>query len=185
MNRKIEMKKLFALIVGSGLIALLLTPLFMPSAVFAATGPLNLKTDVFNPTILAGPIILCVGASPTNNAGNTSMPVCNNLCDLVAQIAQVIYYAIAVVIWIVTPVLVAVGGIMIMLGGANPEMVGRGKKTITGAVWGVVIVLVAWLIVFTFISAFGKLGTYVGFFPGGKSTCSVPSSQSPATSPLY
>jgi hypothetical protein len=55
---------------------------------------------------------------------------------------------------------------MIMLGGASPEMVGRGKKTITGAVWGIVIVLCAWLIVFTFVSAFGGLSKYVGGFGG-------------------
>lgn len=55
---------------------------------------------------------------------------------------------------------------MIMLGGANPEMVGRGKKTITGAIWGICIVLLAWLIVFTFVGALGGLSKYVGGFGG-------------------
>jgi Type IV secretion system pilin len=165
-------RKLFT--IGLAILSLVavLAPLALPSAVFAASNPP--KTNVFDPTILGGPLILCVGSPAVNTSGN-NLPVCSNLCDLVAQIANIIYYAIAVVIWIITPILIAVGGIMIMLGGANPEMVGRGKKTITGAVWGVVIVLIAWLIVFTFISAFGKFGSYVGFFPGGQSSCSVSS----------
>lgn len=163
----------------------MLLPLILPATVFAASAAV--KSNVLNPLspsfALQGPLVVCVGALPPG--GSTAIPQCSNLCDLVAQIANVIYYAIAVVIWIITPILVAVGGIMIMLDGASPEMVGRGKKTITGAVWGVVIVLIAWLIVFTFVGAFGKLGTYIGFFPGGKSTCSVASTGLPATSPLY
>lgn len=173
------------LTVSFGIISLItiLVSFALPSMAFAVSNAI--KSNVFDPTILAGPLTVCVGASSVNTNG-TTLPVCSNVCDLVAQIANIIYYAIAVVIWIITPILIAVGGIMIMLGGANPEMLGRGKKTITGTVWGVVIVLIAWLIVYTFISAFGKLGSYVGFFPGGQSTCSVASSgSSPATSPLY
>lgn len=139
----------------------MIVPVAMPSLAFAAHNSIN--SQVFNPTILAGPILLCTGAP---SSGGAISNTCNNLCDLVAQIAQVIYYMIAVVIWIIAPILIAVGGIMIMLGGTSPEMVGRGKKTITGAIWGIVIVLVAWVVVFTFVSAFGSLGKYVGGFGG-------------------
>lgn len=139
---------------------LILTLVLLPCTVFAAANPI--KSNVFNPTILAGPLVLCTGTgSPATTIGGVAVPAipaCSNLCDVVAQIAQVIYYAIAVVIWIITPILVAGGGIMIMLGGASPEMVGRGKKTITGAVWGVGIVLCAWLIVKTFISPVTGIG---------------------------
>lgn len=132
----------------------------------------GVKSNVFNPTILRGPLLICVGASGTN--GGNQLPVCNNVCDLVAQIANVIYYAIAVILWIITPIMIAVGGIMIMLGGANSEMIGRGKKTITGAVWSIVIVLCAWLIIATFLAAMGNLSNYIGGF-GGTSVCSVSS----------
>lgn len=157
-----------------------LAPIAAPYVALAATAPLNLQTNVFKPTILAGPLTLCVGSSAANTSGGANLPTCNNLCDLVAQIAQIIYYMIAVVIWVVTPILVTVGGLMILLGGASPEMVGRGKKTITGAVWGVVIVLVAWVIVYTFISAFGNLGKFVGGF-GGSGQCLVSSAPAATT----
>jgi hypothetical protein len=134
-----------------------------PYIAFAAHNPIS--SNVFSPTILQGPLLICTGV-PTNGAVASQ---CNNLCDLVAQIANVIYFAIAVVIWIITPILVAFGGIMIMIGGASSEMIGRGKKTITGAVWGIVIVLCAYLIVYTFVKAIGITG--VGGF--GVSNCNL------------
>ena len=172
------MKEKFTIILLAALsLFSLLIPLAAPSLALAATAPL--KTNVFNPTILAGPLTICVGA-PSTNSGSNNLPTCSNLCDLVAQIAQVIYFAIAVVIWIITPIMAAVGGIMIMLGGASPEMVGTGKKSITGAVWSLIIVLCAWLIVYTFVGAFGGLSKYIGFFPGGPATCSVATSNTSA-----
>lgn len=155
---------------------LILIPVMIPATVFADANPI--KSNVIDPLspqfALKGPLIVCVGASASNTGGNT-LPVCSNLCDLVAQIANVIYFTIAVVLWIIAPILIAIGGIMIMLGGANPGMIETGKKTITGAVWGIVIVLCAWLIVFTFVNAFGKLGQYIGGFggTGGKGICPV------------
>ncbi len=158
-------------------ITLIILSATLPSAVFAANS--GVKSNVFLPTILDGPLLICVGAPNGSGAASGAVSsVCNNLCDLVAQIANIIYYMIGVVIWIVTPILVAVGGIMIMLGGANPEMVGRGKKTITGAVWGIVIVLLAWLIVFVFVHAFGNLSNYVNGFNGSGGTFSCQSSGS-------
>lgn len=155
-------------------IALVILSAALPSAVFAANA--GVKSNVFLPTILNGPLLICVGApNGQNTAPGAVSSVCSNLCDLVAQIANIIYYAIGVVIWIITPILVAVGGIMIMLGGANPEMVSRGKKTITGAVWGIAIVLLAWLIVYVFVGAMGNLSKYIGGFggPNGKAACSI------------
>lgn len=162
-------KKLAHLSLGLLSLFAVFIPIINPSVVFAATAPL--KSNVFNPTILAGPITLCVGA-PTTNSGNNNLPTCSNVCDFIVEVEQVIYYMIAVVIWIIVPILVAVGGIMIMLAGANPEMLGRGKKTITGAIWGMIIVLCAWVIIYTFVHAFGGLSKYVGGF-GGATTCSV------------
>lgn len=136
-----------------------------PSMARATSNPVN--NDVFDPTILGGPLLVCAGSSVGNSA---KLPLCSNLCDLVGQIANVIYFFIAVVIWIIAPILIMVGGIMIMLHGASPEMVSRGKKTITGAIWGIVIVLCAWLIVFVFIGALGHLKQDVGGFGGNGGT---------------
>jgi hypothetical protein len=159
---------------GLGTLSLIaiLIPIFAPGAAMAATAAL--KSNVFNPSILTGPLTLCVG-SPAVNTGGNNLPTCQNLCDFLVQVAQVIYFAIGVVIWIIVPILVAIGGLMILLAGASPELVSRGKKTITGAIWGMVIVLCAWLIVFTFVNAFGGLSRYVGGFGGngGNIECTV------------
>src|ERR1700722_6279802 len=149
-----------------GYVAFSILLISMPYVAFADHNPI--KSNVFDPTILQGPLVICTGVPTT---GGPIQKTCNNLCDLVAEIANVIYFVIAVVIWIIMPILVCVGGIMIMLAGSNPEMIGRAKKTISGAIWGVVIVLCAWLIVYTFIAAFGNLGQYVGGF--GQAACAV------------
>ena len=158
---------------GFGL--MLLAIILAPS--FASADIAPLKTNVIDPLspffALKGPLTLCVGSASANTADN--LPVCNNLCDLIAQIAQIIYFVIALVIWAIAPVLITVGGVMIMLGGASSELIGRGKKTITGAIWGIVIVLCAWVIVYTFVNAFGKLDQYVGGFGGngGQVECQI------------
>jgi hypothetical protein len=145
---------------------------------FARADSLPPKTNVWDPRILGGPLVVCTGtATPARTLQNgtviPAIPACNNLCDVVAQTANVIYFAIAVVIWIIVPILVAVGGIMVMLGGPNPDLIERAKKTITGAVWGLVIVLCAWLAVYSVVGSFGKLNQFVGGFPGGPAACRI------------
>ncbi len=152
-----------AMIIAVGALAVLFA-----APVAALADHTAIKSMVFNPNIIAGPLTVCVGATSTN-VGKTQLPVCTNLCDFVAQVAQVIYYVIGFVIWIIVPLFAAIGGIMIMLGGASPEMVSRGRGTILGAVWGLVIVLCAWLIVATFVHVIGITG--VGGF--GTATCSL------------
>jgi hypothetical protein len=130
-------------------------------------------SDVFDPVILQGPLVVCSGSPGGGKIGS----VCNNICDLVDQIANVVYFFIAVVIWIIAPILVAVGGLMIMFYGASPEMVSRGKKTITGAIWSIVIVLCAWLIVYTVVTFFNIQG--VGGF--NATLCTLPSNSTTNT----
>jgi hypothetical protein len=126
-----------------------------------------IKSNVFDPSTIAGPLLVCSGDTSNFNP-------CTDLCDFVAQFAQIIYFMIALVIWIIAPILVAVGGIMYMLAGANPGMLERAKKTLTGVVWGLAIVLCAWLIVYTFVSVLGSLGTYVGGFgTNGNAACNL------------
>jgi hypothetical protein len=157
----------------------------MPYFAFATAAPI--KSNVLDPLsplfALKGPLVVCTGVptSGTASGQSYSFSACQNVCDLIAQIANVIYFAIAVVIWIITPILVAVGGIMIMLGGANPGLIETGKKTITGAVWGIVIVLAAYLIVATFVG-FLKIQGIGGF---GTSSCQLASGSitTPTTTP--
>jgi hypothetical protein len=133
--------------------------LVLPYVASADTFPI--RSDVYNPTILNGPILLCTG-----DGAPATVP-CTNLCDLVAQAANVIYYAIAFVLWVIAPILIAVGGIMYMLAGGNSSQVQTATKAITGVVVGVVIVLCAYLIVLVFVNFLGITG--VGGF--GAASC--------------
>lgn len=160
------MKKEKLIIVGLALISL--ATLVAPSIASAYNA--GVKSNVFNLDTLRGPLLICSGS---NTAGG--LPMCNDLCDLVAQIANIIYFMIAVIIWIVAPALVAASGIMFMIAGPNPDMIGRARKTLTGVVWGLAITLCAWLLVFTFVHAIGNLSQFVGGFggPDGKAACSL------------
>jgi hypothetical protein len=74
----------------------------------------------------------------------------------------------SVAIFIIAPVSFLVGAIMLMISGASPEMLGRGKKVLTGAVVGIVIVLCSYLIVSTFLKVFNV--TDIGGFGGATCT---------------
>jgi hypothetical protein len=134
-----------------------------------------IKSNPFDPTILAGPLVVCIGTAGGN------IPPCNNLCDLIAQIANVIYFMMAVVIWIIAPITITIAGIRIMMAGGNiaaptkenPGELSAAKKMITGAVVGIVIVLCAWLIVKTFVTAMGING--IGGFSSNTPACQISS----------
>lgn len=131
------------------------------------------------PTGFWGPIVWCTGSfiatqNPTNPTPGTSgqtPPTCTNLCDLVGTFVNVIYLALSIAIFIIAPLSIVVGGLMIMLAGANPEMLGRGKNVLKSAVVGLVLVLCSYLIVNTVISIFHI--TTIGGFGGNPSACSI------------
>lgn len=134
----------------------------LPSIILVASAA-SINNNVWDVTILKGPLVTCTG---TGSGGTNA---CTSLCDLTATIIHIIYFGIAVVIWIVTPVMIAWGGIRLMLTRGNPEGMSGAKKQITGTVIGLVIVLTAYLIVYTFVTVLGIAG--VGGFSAA--ACSV------------
>ncbi len=121
------------------------------------------RSDVWNPTILRGPLVSCTGT------GEGGMPACQNLCDLICTSANVVYFGIGVVIWIVVPFMFAWGGILFMFSQGNPSRIEAARKMLTGVVIGLAIVLCAYLIVFTFVRVMGISG--IGGF--GADACIV------------
>ena len=97
------------------------------------------------------------------------MPPCRNLCDLIAQFVHVVYFMIALVIWIATPAMFAWGGIKFMTSRGNPEGIGEARKMLRGTAIGLVIILVAYIFVLTFVRVLGIIG--VGGF--GSPDCSI------------
>lgn len=118
-------------------------------------------------------LISCTGNYSYNGTnGNftgsnpSGQPPCSSLCDLVQTIVNIVYFLITICLFILAPIMVAVGGIMMMISGANPEMLSKGKSVLTAAVVGIVIVLCSYLLVATFVS-FLNISGVGGFGSGG------------------
>ncbi|MDO8536664.1 MAG: hypothetical protein Q7R94_00245 [bacterium] len=90
-----------------------------------------------------GPLVSCTGAT------------CADLCDLLHTFVHIVYFGVTIAVFLVAPVLIAWGGIMIMLAGGNPGKLEEGKKIVTGTIIGIVLTVGALLIVKTFVSVLG------------------------------
>lgn len=162
--------------------AFALLPVFSFAAQIQAGGNVSYTTPSLWPTGYWGPVVWCTGStlaqpnptpSPVSGTAGQTPPTCTNLCDLIGTFINAIYLIFSIAIFIIAPILVVVGGIMIMIAGANPGMLETGKKILTGAVVGIVIVLCAYLLVNTFLVILGV--TSIGGFNGNSLTCSISS----------
>ena len=171
--KKVLAKLVLILVIGSS-IAL---PLVSFAAVNSTGGNVSYSTPSLWPTGFWGPIVWCTGnylpgAQGHQVSGPKGPPAaCNNLCDLIGTVVNVIYLAISIAIFIIAPIILVVGGVMIMLAGANPGMLENGKKALMSAVIGLIIVLCSYLIVNTVLWALNI--TAVGGFNGNPSTCQI------------
>ncbi len=155
-----------------------------PFASFAAQnqsgGNVSYSTPSLWPTGFWGPIVWCTGSSiatgnpavsPTPNTAGQIPPTCTNLCDFIGTFINAVYLLFSIGIFILTPVLLVWGGVMIMNAGANPGMLETGKKILTGTVIGIAIILCAYLLVSTILSILSV--TSVGGFNGNSASCSI------------
>jgi hypothetical protein len=157
------------LIVGLTLFSLAAT--FAPF--LASADHAVLKSNVFSIDTLKGPLLVCIGAQPVGSTSGSELPTCSSLCDVIAEGAQIIYFVIALIIWAIAPIIVAISGVMYMLAGTNPGMITRAKTMLTGVVWGLAITLCAWVIVYTFVHFLGGFSHFIGGFGGDQAACSV------------
>lgn len=132
------------------------------------------------PTGFWGPLLSCTGdyakVQPQGTQGAPANP-CQSLCDLILTIINVIYFAMSVALFIIAPILLAVGGVMIMIAGASPEMLSQGKRTLTATVIGIVIVLCSYLLISTFINLVLPYAASTNLFGGfGAGNCPIPAS---------
>lgn len=130
------------------LIALVAVPLFA-----------NAQNATGIPYWATGGLISCTGnymnASPTGPYGSGSNAPCRSLCDLIQTFVNIIFFLITICLFVLSPISFAVGGIMMMASGANPEMLSKGKSVLLSTVIGVAIVLCSYLVVSTFVNALG------------------------------
>lgn len=81
---------------------------------------------------------------------------CASLCDLFATAQRFIYLLMTLTLFVIGPILIVAGGIMIMISGGTPERFGTGRKMITGAIVGILISLGAFVIINTFFYFIAK-----------------------------
>lgn len=97
-----------------------------------------------------GPLVPC-GYAP----GRTDVPaeytVPCNLCHIAVLTINITNYLIYWVAFPAVVILVAIGGIMILIAGPSEERQAAGKKILTTTVIGLIIVFLSWLIVDTAI----------------------------------
>lgn len=148
--------------------------LFLPLLASAQSLP-----NVWSPSSIAGPLVTCQGniiAFPMGVDGNGNLNMnpnaCQNLCNLVFTIVNDIYVGIAFVIWIILPIMFVVGGIMYMMGGANPDLLTTARSALKGAVIGAIIVLCAYLLIATFVQ-FMNISNIGGFSSNAPSVCTL------------
>ncbi|MGC9968219.1 MAG: hypothetical protein ABSC29_00590 [Minisyncoccia bacterium] len=130
-----------------------------------------IHSNVWSPSILGGPLISCTGAG---TGGGTDTKNCEDLCDLVSTAANVIYFGIGVVIWIIAPIMIAWSGISLILSQGNPQGISAARDRATRVVIGLLIVLCAYLIISVFVNVL-KVTDIGGF---GGPACSVERPQS-------
>jgi len=161
-KKKLSMKKTLLL---TAILAFSFLPLLASAATVSYAPP-----SVWDPTTIKGPLVSCTG----DIAGITGskLPPCINLCMLIITIVSDIYVGVAFVIWIILPIAFVAGGIMYMLGGANPNLLTTAKSTLKGAVIGAIIVICAYLLIATFVQ-FMKISNIGGFSSGSSSVCTM------------
>jgi len=150
----------------------------LPLAIFALSSlaaphvaRADIHSNVWSIDILKGPLISCTGAGAE---GGTDSKNCTNLCDLVSTAANLVYFGIGIVIWIVTPIMFAWSGMLFLISRGSTERTGQARKMITGTVIGLLIVLCAYLIVSIFISVLGGPILGIGGFGGPACTVLLP-----------
>lgn len=121
----------------------LIVLMILPTVAFAATAampniwPLGWWADKG--------IVSCTGNYISAQAGG-DVP-CTSLVQLIQTILNIIALMMSISIFIVMPVLFVWGAVLLMMGGANPEMLSKGKKILLGTVIGLAIILGAYLII--------------------------------------
>lgn len=105
-----------------------------------------------------GPIITCSGApSP-----DSKLPRCTSLCDALATGKNLVEFGMTLALFIIAPLVFVWGGIQVLISGANPGLRSKGMQTIRGVVIAIIIVVLAYVIVNTFITLLGIATTKNG-----------------------
>lgn len=125
------MKKTFKLIISLSTIFVLTSPLISSASVFWSWG---------QSLVPCGP--------------GTAIPQCS-LCNLFTLGQHLISFGFTLVVEVLAPIAIVIGGFYIMTSGDSPSRLEQGKKTIIYAIIGVIIALASFTIINTFMWLIG------------------------------
>jgi hypothetical protein len=124
-----------------------------------------------------GPLLTCSGAP----GSGSKLPKCTSICDLLATGKNILEFVMTLALFIIAPLMAVIGGFMVLVSGANPGLRSKGMQTIRATIISIVLVVIAFVVVNTFITIFSinKNKTFIQGF-SQPIECSVPNTiQSP------
>ena len=95
-----------------------------------------------------GGLVSCTGGTTSGTTNN--LPTCTSLCDLFKTGQNIIYFMMTLAVLAIAPIMIVIGGIMMLISAGSETQVSSGRKMVTGAVIGIAIALGAFIIVNTF-----------------------------------
>lgn len=134
---------------------------------------INLFFIVFYLAVLLLPIVASAAQVSLPYFGGKDAPFvsCNGAncttCDLFETGQRVIYFGMTLVLFVFGPIMVTIGGLMMLIAGGSEDRFSTGKKMATGAVVGILIALGAFLIVNLGIDAINATGAIPGMTRSG------------------
>ena len=99
-----------------------------------------------------GSIVTCTG----NYSGGSSLPPCASICDVLAEIDNLVKLTYTFAIYIIAPLMFIYGGGMIMLSHGNTHWGEDGRKIMPGTAVAVGLVLGSYVIVTTLLGIAGN-----------------------------
>lgn len=88
---------------------------------------------------------------------------CSSLCDLISTGQRAIYLAMTIALFILAPIFFIIGAVLIIISRGSQKLLEQGKGMFKNTIWGLVIILGAFIIINTFFTILGpkiSSGTY-------------------------
>ena len=112
------------------------------------------------------PLVPCTGFYGSFSSLGGGAESCTNLCQLLAFVQRTIYFGMSLAVFVLAPIFLSWGGIMIMVARGTPAGLQHGKKILFSAFIGLLLALGAFLIVNTFFWALSLAGGLDSGFVG-------------------
>jgi len=107
------------------------------------------KTALASNNFLARIVPFC---DPSNTNSNTDIPDCD--LDQLLLMGQNIVNFLITAAFIITVLFIVIGAFRMIISGGNEKALSSAKANITSAIFGLVIVLVSWIVLNTIITGF-------------------------------